>query len=73
MKTYKVIGTQDTMFLGGAMDASSMQNWLNQESAAGWELVTSVSITANAIIGQDHQVFFVFAAEVSAPAPPPNP
>ena len=74
MKAYKVVTAQDTMFWGGAMDAQSIQDRLNQASQAGWGSVTTASFTAKDIIGEERQVFFIFSATViSPPVPPPAP
>jgi len=66
MKTYRVVTAQDSIFWGGALDADTFQQTLNKEAADGWELVTTTTVEASGFLGEQHQLFFVFAREASS-------
>jgi len=63
MKKYRVVTAQDTIFWGGALDADTFEQTLNNEAANGWELVTTTTVESAGFIGEQHQLFFVFAME----------
>ena len=66
MRTYRVVTAQDTVFWGGALDAGTFEQTLNTEAANGWELVTTTTVEAPGLLGEQHQLFFVFAREATA-------
>jgi len=75
MRTYRVVTAQDTVFWGGAIDAETFERTLNGEAANGWELVTTTTVESSGFLGEQHQLFFVFARDGAAtpsnPAPTP--
>lgn len=68
MKTYRVVTAQDTVFWGGALEAQTFEDTLNRESAEGWDLVTTTTVESETFLGEQHQLFFVFA-QASSPKP----
>ena len=62
MKRYRVVTSQDTVFWGGSLSAESFENALNSQAEQGWELVTTTTVESNTLLGERHQLFFVFAS-----------